>query len=315
MISLIETLHYCCLKHGSRPLSSFNVLVGPNASGKTTFLDVISFLSRLVSEGPEAAVAERTANFYDLVWGRTGYCFELAIEAALPGDIRERLADQQFSRIRYEVSIGMNSYDEISILAETGLLRPEPSVLRKQREIFPERVVPPETIQTSLPDTVRIFCKTPHGNDEYYPQVHQGEENRKSVFRLGPRKSTLGNLPEDTSLFPASTWLKELLTQGVQQLVLNGLLIRRASPPGQTRGFRPDGSNLPWVISRLRQSDPERFQDWIVHLQTALPEIEDILVKEREDDRHRYLTIRYQGSTEVPSWMLSDGTLRLLALT
>lgn len=39
MITLIEALNYRCLRYISRPLESFHVLVGPNASGKTTFLD------------------------------------------------------------------------------------------------------------------------------------------------------------------------------------------------------------------------------------------------------------------------------------
>jgi predicted ATPase len=33
------------------------------------------------------------------------------------------------------------------------------------------------------------------------------------------------------------------------------------------------------------------------------------------DDRRRYLMVEYTGGLEVPQWMLSDGTLRLLALT
>ena len=36
---------------------------------------------------------------------------------------------------------------------------------------------------------------------------------------------------------------------------------------------------------------------------------------ERAGDRHRYLVLVYQGGLEVPSWMASNGTLRLLALT
>jgi predicted ATPase len=106
-----------------------------------------------------------------------------------------------------------------------------------------------------------------------------------------------------------------LLTQGVQSIILNSLLIRRASPPGFTRGFRPDGSNLPWVISDLEKRDPSRFQQWIAHLRTALPNLETIRTIERDDDRHRYLLLRYRGGLEVPSWVASDGTLRLLALT
>jgi predicted ATPase len=100
----------------------------------------------------------------------------------------------------------------------------------------------------------------------------------------------------------------------VQSLVLNSLFIRQASPPGQVRGFKPDGSNLPWVIEDLRRSK-ERFADWIAHLQTALPDLEDIQTIDREDDRHRYLLLCYRGGLKVPSWTASDGTLRLLALT
>lgn len=97
--------------------------------------------------------------------------------------------------------------------------------------------------------------------------------------------------------------------------MLNSLRIRRASPPGQERGFKPDGSNLPWVIAVLEKKHPERLQDWVAHLRTALPELVGIRTNVREDDRHRYLTLSYSGGLEVPSWMASDGTLRLLALT
>ncbi len=106
-----------------------------------------------------------------------------------------------------------------------------------------------------------------------------------------------------------------MLLNGVQQFILNSLLIRKASPPGQVRGFKPDGSNLPWVIQGLKEKDENRFHEWVQHLQTALPDIEDIKTVEREDDKHRYLTIQYRGGLQVPSWMASDGTLRLLALT
>jgi predicted ATPase len=135
------------------------------------------------------------------------------------------------------------------------------------------------------------------------------------AFKLGTQKSALGNLPADETQFPATTWLKNLLTEGVQPIVLNSLFIRQASPPGQGLKFKPDGSNLPWVIDDLFQRDPTRFGEWIAHLRTALPDIENIRTIEREDIRHRYLLVEYKGGLQVPSWLVSDGTLRLLALT
>lgn len=321
MICRIEALDFRCLRHVEQDLSTFHVLVGPNASGKTTFLDVVAFLGTLVSEGLEAAVQERTSNFRDLVFGRSGARFELAIEAAIPDEKRQLLARPDYDRIRYEVAVGLSpETEEVSLLAETALLKQASLKKSPERLLFPTPPEAPETILTRKKpgdSTSRIIVnKVPGGNDNFYSECyHEAGKGWAPAFRLGPRKSALGNLPEDESKFPVSTWLKRLLTDGVQQFVLNSRLIRKASPPGQVRGFRPDGSNLPWVIEALKTSNAERFRSWVAHVQTALPEIEDISTIERSDDRHRYLVIKHCSGFDIPSWMVSDGTLRLLALT
>lgn len=58
MICSIEALKFRCLRYVQRPLLPFHVLVGPNASGKTTFLDVVSFLELEIwvwSDSPHVA--------------------------------------------------------------------------------------------------------------------------------------------------------------------------------------------------------------------------------------------------------------------
>ena len=62
MFTLVEALKFRSLRYAHRPLGPLHVLVGPNASGKTTFLDVVSFLSDLVSLGFDEAVAKRTSS-------------------------------------------------------------------------------------------------------------------------------------------------------------------------------------------------------------------------------------------------------------
>ena len=41
----------------------------------------------------------------------------------------------------------------------------------------------------------------------------------------------------------------------------------------------------------------------------------DITTNERPEDKHCYLVYEYEGGLKVPSWLVSDGTLRLTALT
>lgn len=319
MITLIEALNFRCLRYISRPLESFHVLVGPNASGKTTFLDVVAFLGDLVSKGIEEAVGERTKNFQDLTWRREGDSFELAIEARFPEALREQLHNPELDTVRYEIAVGLDAdSQEIRLLGETILLKTSAGEASFQHDAFPQLRPVPETILagTKGKGARAVANKVPGGNDNFYSETYSAKgKGWVPTFKLGPRRSALANLPEDESKFPVATWLKSLLTDGVQQLILNSLLIRQASPPGRGRSFRPDGSNLPWVVEELERQDPDRIRDWVAHLRTALPDLEAIRTVERPDDRHRYLMLGYRGGVEVPSWMASDGTLRLLALT
>ena len=315
MITLVEALNFRSLRYIRQPLGGFHVLVGPNASGKTTFLDVAAFLGRFVSDGLEAAVHERTSNFQDLVWRREGRDFELAIEATIPEARRQLLANKELDTIRYEVSLGLNPQtDEMSIFTERTILKTASIIAVPQRSLFPSLETTPRTILSpkSAKGTKTVVNKVRDGNDNFYDETGKGWDHS---FKLGPLKSALGNLPEDESRFPVSTWLKSFLVNGLQQIVLNSLLIRKASPPGQIRGFKSDGSNLPWVIADLEKKDPEKLKEWISHLQTALPDVRGVRTVERPDDRHRYMVLIYKDGLEVPSWMASDGTLRLLALT
>ncbi|WP_130470396.1 AAA family ATPase [Candidatus Magnetaquicoccus inordinatus] len=88
-----------------------------------------------------------------------------------------------------------------------------------------------------------------------------------------------------------------------------------------------NGSNLARVVGRLRgdnQRSPNKrtrfkqtpiIKEWVHHLQYALPGLAAIGWDRREADNAEYLILKYEDGLECPSWLLSDGTLRMLALT
>jgi predicted ATPase len=319
MFARIQTRSFRCLKSVDQVLGSFRALVGPNASGKTTFLDVIRLLGDLMKNRGDVlrTVQERSSEFNKLLWMGRGNSFQLAVEAEIPPAVKERMAveKQRFTRVRYEVEIAFDrTRNEIGLDHETVWLQSASPIQKApERDLFPAEQVEQSSILVRSGKTVQaVMNKTPGGNDNYYPEGKK--KSFKPSYKLGRATSALANLPADKESFPVSSWFRSLLEKGVQPFILNSQIIRQPSPPGLGLRFQTDGSNLPWVIAQLRQ-DQQRFVKWLDHVRTALEDVKDIDTVEMPENKHRYLVIEYSNGAKVPSWLVSDGTLRLLALT
>ena len=150
MITLVEALNYRCLRYVQRPLNPFHVLVGPNASGKTTFLDVIGFLSDLVSEGLDAALSARASNPEELLFRQQGDGLELAVEARIPDTLRELTSKPELDTVRYEVAIGFDETQrQFEFKAETLLLKKAKVLRPSQRSLFPTSPSAPDSLHWS----------------------------------------------------------------------------------------------------------------------------------------------------------------------
>lgn len=318
MIHRIEALGYRSLRDLSIRLGALQVLVGPNESGKSSLIDVPAFLGDLVTEGLDSAIGKRAGEFRDLLWQKKCEKVELAIEANIPEEKKQLLPESSFSLVRYEVVLGVRSETgDPEIEAERVLLKELEARQPEDRDFFPFDCPPRKTILTPRASGVRTVVNKSSGKkDNYYSEVyHEPGKGWVMPFQLGPRKSALGNLPEDESKFPVTTWFKQLLSTGIRRFALDSSHLHKPSPPLQPVEMNMDGSNLPWVIGRCKDDHPDAFRRWIESTKKALPDIDDVLVVERPADRYRYIIIRYKSGLEVPSWGASTGTLRLLALT
>lgn len=282
MITRVEATNFRCLKSVSQALRSFQVLVGPNSSGKSAFLDVIGFIGDLVSLGLMGALAERSGNFYDLLWGRERTSFSLGVEAQMP----PRGPDAgKCPAIRYDVRVGLDT----SINAV---------------KIQSEKV----TVHDGAGNTRTII-------ERGLAAVAFTEETGRHTFRTLADRSAFWHLPDDRTRFQGAAWFRELLQEGTQLVDLNKDSLRAPTPPGRGKPRIYDGRDLAQTALIVSESSPDGFEAWLRHIQTALPDVETVKTVLRPEDRHRYLMLRYRNGIEVPSWALSDGTLRLLALT
>lgn len=304
MIHSIEVSNFRCLRQIQQRMDPFNILIGPNGSGKSAFMDAIAFLSDFLKMGLDA-VGKRSANFYDLFWKGEGNRFDIAVELAIPAELKgrvlERYTRQEIEFCRYEVKIGI-----IDESGELGIVR----------ESFWLRTARPRCTRTAFPDLndapgtgwQQVICKMPRGLEDRYSAETW---SWGTGFYLGPKRSALANLPGDEEKFPVAVWFKEMLLKDVHRIELNPAELRAPWPPSRERTV----TALPWIVDELARKHPESLAEWISHLQVVLPDLKGISSIERPEDRHRYLLLEFANGTRLPSWMVSDGTLRLLALT
>lgn len=288
MFTRIEADGYRCLRSVDRTLTPFEILIGPNASGKSTFLDVVPFLRDVITSGLEAAVEIRTGNFHDLVWGRKDGRFKLGVDLLIPEELRT--AKPGFggpNTIEYYLHVELDS--------STHKLR-----------------IAHETVAVSHDGTLRTGIVDRTVGVSFEPETSSlYGMNRQDLHR---NFSALNSLPTDT-YFPATAWLRDQLRDGIRSVILDPEQLRKASPPSTTAQSEMKGSYLVRAINQLLNANRVDFLEWLAHIRTVLPDIKDIRTVIREEDRHRYVMVDYENGISVPSWMLSDGTLRLLALT
>jgi len=325
MITRIEATRYRCLELLQADLKSYGVLVGANGAGKTTFLDIPGLLAdclqqREVAQAFTAKLRDRpprSATLNELVFGAQGNDFVLSIEAELPETIVTALLpsqagpvqnnDERWLRfVRYEIRFEIFNDRQLVIGNEYLFLfsrstQPKGGGSRLYGETGRHR------------DWRFIIERDRQGEVSFRAEAHRTKKARPAHV-----DSQMLALPkvqfESSADFPAARWFYDFLTTQCVFYRPNTDLLRSASPPGLSTQLTLDAANLPWLVLEL-QGEIEKFGAWVEHVQTALPQVRAIRATEREEDHHAYLAVTYNGGYEVTSSGLSEGTLRILALT
>jgi len=305
MIQLLQAKNFRMLRSNSVALQSYQVLVGQNATGKSTLLGALQLIGDVLRGGVNYAVERVAPSFLDLCFDRA-QPIALGVELTVPGSAGED------RRLRYEVEIGIDEISGLRVLQENLFILPEEGNGEPERSLFGDEYF--SLVHHAVPRYWRkVVSKTKEGRD--YFRDEKTEWN--NMFRFGPDRAALGSLPEDPERFPLSIAARNILRDGIRTLQLEATQMRSASPPGSPSKIALDGSNLPHVVRFFKQRDPVLFDQWVQHVATAVEGLEDIRVREKEEDRHLVLEAQFKGQHEdaVPSWLLSDGTLRVMALT
>ncbi|XXT20632.1 ATP-binding protein [Sorangium sp. So ce429] len=350
MITRLEVDGFKSLREFTVDFEPFTVLVGPNSAGKSNILDALALLSRLASRPIEEAFKQgrgRSVDQFTRRKGEAGQTICFAVEVLLPGVVESGEAAATSRRYRYELVIERRPRPTG---AEHLVVRDERlRILERDDERLPDPRAELARTEQATEDGHDLFAQrfeAPFGRriavraapeDIYYQAFHthtgltslhqrlgdvlqpmaQGEAASESPSGEQPRPGSSvvqRRAIADRRLSGPDPWRERIsaVADELSSFRLLQLDVGRLREPSERIGagsLAPDASNLATVLAEL---PPPILGEIRAELVALVPGLSSFHVAP-DGDAFR-IDFELSGGERLPARLVSDGTLRLLAI-
>lgn len=313
MITNIKIDNFKSLKDVDIDLGSINFVVGPNASGKSNFVEALDFLAHALREDLPFAVTEK-GGFFNICHrrqrrARGAIAFEVSSEQRRGDTICKLNLSFQLR------TTGENIRADFFIASETirAVLEPVPDKIGPTLQVDIQREgagTSSEKYQTVVHNLSRDDVK-PTGLQS---QFLHGMEFLKDITakRYKPRRQSLlfaGFLKG----FYGMGWMTEDV-EGLRVFQLNPRVARQPSAPSVHGELGRRGENLAAAVDQMRLKDPKNFKLLSAWLKDVVPSLSKLLTDYTDT---RQLGLFFEEEGFAARWFaedVSDGTIMSVAL-
>jgi predicted ATPase len=325
MLTRIEIDGFKTFERFALDLQPFTAIVGPNASGKSNLFDALRFLSLLAQNDIRTAMQDLRGEPAELFrktnqGSRDRIVF--AIEVLLASNGTDAFGTKysiKSQRLRYELEISQK-YDANGHVR--GIY-----VTREHCEAIPKKSERAQFLKSlgslhysgQLNPFIRMRGREGVGNEAI--EIRQdGEKKRGRPVTLPANEASRTALSTVTTAeFPHLYALRDLLGF-TRFLEINPQAARTPSDRFEDRILKPDASNLSAVLAKLRDetcSDvrPDGvLSDISADLASLIPSVSAVTVNNDPSSKEYSFGLTLTDELTFSSRVISDGTLRLLAL-
>ena len=325
MLTRIEIDGFKSFEQFSLDVAPFTVILGPNASGKSNLFDAILLLSQLAATDLRSALkglrGEPLELFRRQADGSSSPQMSFAVELLLAPQVRDPWGEGvelSHSRVRYEVQIeylkGDRHLDHLRITQEavTPIFKTQdqwcsnyPSINTSFSELFLKYNRREPWLTTEEKEGKRIFKIAPDGRPG------------KTLSAESAEATILGSIT--SAEFPHLYAVRQELLSW-RFLQLDPVALRHSSSRAAPLDLAPDGGNLAAVLARIQGETATDIQpkgalaDIAADLSYLVPSVMDISVEEDRRYGEYRVNLAMREGQSFSSRVVSDGTLRLLAL-
>jgi predicted ATPase len=327
MITYIKIKGFKSFDDFEMEFTPFTVIAGANASGKSNLFDVFKLLSNLTKDDFLTAFNNQRGEFIELFtkYSTGEYATEMSfvVEMLVDKNITDkwgRFAVLRHTRLRYELKLKRITnelgFDEI-ILENERLV-----AIKKLRykDKFIESIPPKfrKFWQTTTESVKKAtFITTTIVDNNITVLIHRDRKRDKTIRRRNfssdkIRQSILSSISDIE--FPHILAVREEI-RSWQFLELNPKKLSEPTPKkGGIAMLGLQGENLAGVLYRIKQEDEYNLIEISRKIQKLLPNFISVDVIDDDSKKEYIIQLIDTNKQEYSSRVLSEGTLRLLAL-
>ncbi len=322
MISKIEIDGFKSFRNFSMTFSPLTVIAGANATGKSNLFDALQLLSRLAETDLKTAFKEQRGEAAELFTqygaGQFANLMKFGVEMLLDKEVSDNWGSQatlKYTRLRYELHIRRAVNDRG--LEDLFVVHEYLSTIKHQEDKWITQMMSSSDLEKWRPKV----SKGRRGK----PYIYTEEKNGTITIKLPQDgrqggKETPANVVAQTVLsginsvdFPHAFAAKEEMRRW-KFLQLSPHELRKPSPYLAKDVITQTGENLAAALHRIKVQDQHALRSISRKLNNLLPGIMEVDVLDDKANQQFVIQVKNSDGRLFSSQVLSEGTLRLLAL-
>lgn len=326
MITYIKINGFKSFHNFEMEFAPFTVIAGANASGKSNLFDALTLLSRLAeTDNLKRAFGEQRGEFIELFtqYGDDNYATEMefVVEMLVNKNIKDAWGNDsklKYTRLRYEITIARIS--NLTGIQEVKVVKENLFKINHQDDIWASNIIPNKSLEFWKPKVVTGKRGVPYletiienGIPTTILVPQDGSSGFKKSFPLSYAPRTVLSTI-DTVEFPHVLAAKEEM-KSWKFLQLNPEDLRQATSKNNGEDtISVSGKNLAAALFRIKQNDKYSLKEISRKLNSFLPNFTEVDVVDDNENKQYLIKLKDVDKKEFSSRVLSEGTLRILAL-
>lgn len=323
MITRLEIDGFKSFEKFSIDFSPFSAVVGPNASGKSNLFDAIQLISQLVEQDVRSALFDLRGEPEELFRKTSegqSETMSFAVELLLPQSGTDPFGvdyEVKARRLRYEISLQLRAGRDGGL---SGIYVSHEQCLRIKKSEDKSEFVQGVNKGINYGGNIGDFLTTEideNGSPIFKMRQDGGSGKPRIIPARDASKSAISTIPN--AEFP-HLWAVKSFLAGVNFLEINAKAARSENDRFERQTMRPDASNLSAVLARIKDETSSDYRaDGVLNdisqgLSRLIPSVRRVHSITSADKKEFSFEVQMADGERFSSRVISDGTLRLLAL-